>query len=144
MFPVKTDSEFTMSTPAKTPAAQAPKTTPPKTVPAAKKTESLAGDSAVATAKDDTVKAIEKLEIRQKAMYVQGSIDLESGTDHHSSNTNNVARVANSHITDPEAKLTPLVSIKTGKPLEKFPDSSKDIQKLTCECKCNFLAPTSD
>ncbi|KAK4501419.1 hypothetical protein PRZ48_007228 [Zasmidium cellare] len=103
-----------MSTPAKTPAAQAPKTTPPKTVPAAKKSESLAGDSAAATAKDDTVKAIEKIETRQKAI-----------------NSNNVARVANSHITDPEAKLTPLVSIKTGKALDKFPETSKDIQKLT-------------
>lgn len=58
-----------MSTPAKTPAAQAPKTTPTKTAPAVKNAESLAGDSAAATAKEDTLKAIEKLENRQKAMY---------------------------------------------------------------------------
>lgn len=57
-----------MSTPAKTPAAQAPKITPTKAVPAAKKTESLAGDSAAPVAKEDTVKAVEKLETRQKAM----------------------------------------------------------------------------
>ena len=70
-----------MSTPAKTPAAQAPKTTPPKIAPAAKKTESLAGDSAAATAKDDTVKAIEKLENRQKAMYVLGVLDWTPASD---------------------------------------------------------------
>ena len=59
-----------MSTPTKTPpAAAANKPTVPKISPVAKKTESLAGDSASATAKDDTAKASEKLETRLKAVY---------------------------------------------------------------------------
>jgi len=73
--------------------------------------------TAAAVAKDDPAKAIEKLEIRTKAV-----------------NTNNVARVANSHLTSSDAKLHPLVSLRTGKPLEKFPEASKDLAKLTCKC----------
>lgn len=75
-------------------------------------------ESAAAVAKDDPAKAIEKLETRTKAV-----------------NTNNVARVANSHLTSNDAKLNPLVSLKTGKTLDKFPESSKDIAKLTCKSR---------
>ncbi|CAK4034074.1 Hypothetical predicted protein [Lecanosticta acicola] len=103
--------------------AQAPNKTPtpkavprkPAAVPAAKKSaESLTGDSAAATAIEDTVKAIEKLEAKLTAI-----------------NTNSVARVANSHITSADEALTPMVSLKTSKPLDKFPDTPKDIAKLT-------------
>lgn len=90
-------------------------------MPSTSKAPSVAGsaaptESAAAVAKDDPVKAIEKLEIRTKAV-----------------NTNNVARVANSHLTSNDAKLHPLVSLRTGKPLDKFPEASKDIAKLTRE-----------
>lgn len=92
-------------------------------MPSTSKAPSVAGsaaptESAAVVAKDDPVKAIEKLEIRTKAV-----------------NTNNVARVANSHLTSNDAKLHPLVSLRTGKPLEKFPETSKDIAKLTRESK---------
>jgi hypothetical protein len=92
----------------------------PTTSPSSK-APSVAGsaaptESAAATAKDDPAKAIEKLEIRTKAV-----------------NTNNVARVANSHLVSSDAKLHPLVSLRTGKPLEKFPETSAGIAKLTCK-----------
>ncbi|KAM0707934.1 hypothetical protein Q7P35_004583 [Cladosporium inversicolor] len=73
-----------------------------------------ASESPAAIAKDDPVKAIEKLETRTKAI-----------------NANNVARVANSHLTSNDAKLHPLVSLRTGNTLDKFPQTSKDIAKLT-------------
>lgn len=75
-----------------------------------------ASESPAAIAKDDPVKAIEKLETRTKAI-----------------NANNVARVANSHLTSNDAKLHPLVSLRTGNTLDKFPQTSKDIAKLTCK-----------
>lgn len=97
------------------------KATPTKTTtPVAKKaTPASAGagadtDSAAQVAQSDPAKAIEKLETRTKAV-----------------NANNVARVANSQLTSNDEKLHPLVSLKTGKTLEKFPETSKDIQKLT-------------
>jgi hypothetical protein len=71
-------------------------------------------ESAAVVAKNDPAKAIEKLETRSKAV-----------------NANNVARVANSHLTTNDEKLHPLVALKTNKPLEKFPETSKDIAKLT-------------
>jgi len=85
------------------------------------KASSVAGsvapsESPATIAKDDPVKAIEKLETRTKAV-----------------NANNVARVANSHLTSSDAKLSPLVSLRTGNVLDKFPQTSKDIAKLTCE-----------
>ncbi|RMX83208.1 hypothetical protein D0869_05476 [Hortaea werneckii] len=46
------------------------------------------------------------------------------------SNANSIARVANSQMTDPEEKLHPLLSLKTGKPIEKFPPSPASISKL--------------
>ena len=73
-------------------------------------------DSATAIAQVDPAKAIEKLEIRTKAV-----------------NTNNIARVANSQLTSSDEKLHVLVSLKTGKPLDKFPITSKGIEKLSCE-----------
>ena len=75
-----------------------------------------ASESPAAIAKDDPVKAIAKLETRTKAI-----------------NANNVARVANSHLTSNDAKLHPLVSLRTGNTLDKFPQTSKDIAKLTCK-----------
>ena len=83
----------------------------PPTAPSSK-APSVAGsaaptESAAVVAKDDPAKAIEKLEIRTKAV-----------------NTNNVARVANSHLTTSDAKLHPLVNLRNGKPLEKFPETS--------------------
>jgi len=85
----------------------------------ASKASSVAGsvaasESPAAIAKDDPVKAIEKLETKTKAV-----------------NANNVARVANSHLTSNDAKLHPLVSLRTGNTLDKFPQTSKDIAKLT-------------
>ncbi|KAK3712149.1 hypothetical protein LTR37_009240 [Vermiconidia calcicola] len=59
-------------------------------------------------------KAIEKLETTTKAV-----------------NANNIARVANSQLTANGEALHPLVSLKTGKPIEKFPKTSKDIDKVT-------------
>ena len=92
----------------------------PPTAPSSK-APSVAGsaaptESAAVVAKDDPAKAIEKLEIRTKAV-----------------NTNNVARVANSHLTTSDAKLHPLVNLRNGKPLEKFPETSAGLAKLTCK-----------
>ncbi|KAI7162632.1 hypothetical protein KC349_g1921 [Hortaea werneckii] len=81
--------------------------------PVTKKAESNATEQAADIANDDTVKAIEKLETRIKAV-----------------NANSIARVANSQMTDPEEKLHPLLSLKTGKPIEKFPPSPASISKL--------------
>ncbi|KAI7221974.1 hypothetical protein KC333_g1390 [Hortaea werneckii] len=78
-----------------------------------KKAESHATEQAAEIANDDTVKAIEKLETRIKAV-----------------NANSIARVANSQMTDPEEKLHPLLSLKTGKPIEKFPPTPASISKL--------------
>ena len=102
----------------------------------ASKASSVAGsvaasESPAAIAKDDPVKAIEKLETKTKAV-----------------NANNVARVANSHLTSNDAKLHPLVSLRTGNTLDKFPQTSKDIAKLTCkhaiECPSTTITLTSD
>jgi len=92
-------------------------TTPSK--PASVAGSTTGTESAAVVAKDDPAKAIEKLEIRTKAV-----------------NTNNVARVANSHLISSDAKLHPLVSLRTGKPLEKFPEASKDLAKLTRKFCC--------
>ncbi|KAI7546355.1 hypothetical protein KC331_g5670 [Hortaea werneckii] len=81
--------------------------------PVSKKAESQATEQAADIANDDTVKAIEKLETRIKAV-----------------NANSITRVANSQITDPEGKLHPLLSLKTGKPIEKFPPTPASISKL--------------
>jgi hypothetical protein len=48
-------------------------------------------------------------------------------------NANNIARNANSHLTSNDDKLHPLVSLKTNKAIEKFPATSKDIEKLKCK-----------
>ncbi|KAK6440823.1 hypothetical protein LTR95_002950 [Oleoguttula sp. CCFEE 5521] len=72
-----------------------------------------ADESAAAIAQNDPAKAIEKLETRTKAV-----------------NANNIARVANSQLTSSDEKLLPLVSLKTGKPLENFPTTSKGLEKL--------------
>ncbi|KAK5166452.1 uncharacterized protein LTR77_007995 [Saxophila tyrrhenica] len=93
----------TTSTPAKTPLKQT-----------GQATKSAAPSAAGSVAGDDASKALEKLETKTKAV-----------------NANNVARVANSHLTSNEEKLQPLLSLKTGKAIEKFPGTSKDIDKLS-------------
>lgn len=47
------------------------------------------------------------------------------------SNANNIARVQNSHLRTADAKLHSLVSLKTNKPIEGFPSTAKEVQKLT-------------
>ncbi|KAK0935405.1 hypothetical protein LTR29_013038 [Friedmanniomyces endolithicus] len=105
------------NTPAKTPAQMAKPygTAAAAAASKAKKAEPAAPESA---AQNDSTKAIEKLEHR--------SLRLTAGP----SNANNIARVANSQLTANDEKLLPLVSLKTGKPMEKFPATSKDIEKL--------------
>jgi len=49
------------------------------------------------------------------------------------SNANNIARVANSQLTNADEKLHPLLSLKNGRTLEKFPDTSKALAKLSGE-----------
>ncbi|KAK3686921.1 hypothetical protein LTR37_019319 [Vermiconidia calcicola] len=98
-------SGITAKTPAKAPA---------KPTAAAGKAgaNSAQPDAAPSVAGDN--KAIEKLEATTKAV-----------------NANNIARVANSQLTANDESLHPLVSLKTGKPIEKFPKTSKDIDKVT-------------
>ncbi|KAM0723548.1 hypothetical protein Q7P37_000535 [Cladosporium fusiforme] len=86
-------------------------------------TAAAAPESATAVAKDDPAKAIEKLETRTKAV-----------------NANNVARVANSQLTSSDEKLHPLVSLKTNKTLDRFPETSKDLAKLTLINVDNMLS----
>ncbi|KAK3075116.1 hypothetical protein LTR53_013736 [Teratosphaeriaceae sp. CCFEE 6253] len=103
------------STPAKTPA-QAAKPYGTAAAAAAKKAKPAKADDAAPAAEavpDETAKALEKLEVKTKAV-----------------NANNIARVANSQLTANDEKLLPLLSLKTGKPLEKFPGTSKEIEKL--------------
>ncbi|KAI6858232.1 hypothetical protein KC343_g15971 [Hortaea werneckii] len=82
-------------------------------LPVTKKAQDRTTEQAADIATDDTVKAIEKLETRIKAV-----------------NANSIARVANSQRTDPEEKLHPFLSLKTGKPIEKFPPTPASISKL--------------
>ncbi|KAK4565919.1 hypothetical protein LTR86_003768 [Recurvomyces mirabilis] len=91
--------------------------------------------SATEVAQQDTVKAIEKLEIRTKAVYVfcNETRGHASGLANGRSNANNIARVANSQLTANDEKLHPFMSLKTGKPIEKFPATSKEIPKLGCD-----------
>ena len=46
-------------------------------------------------------------------------------------NANNVARVANSQLVNADDKLHPLLSLKNGRTLEKFPDTPKALAKLS-------------
>ncbi|KAK4986784.1 hypothetical protein LTR50_005079 [Elasticomyces elasticus] len=64
--------------------------------------------------KDDTAAQLKKLDIKTKAI-----------------NTNNISRVSNAQLTSADAKLSPLVSLKTGRPIERFPETSQGIAKLT-------------
>ncbi|EMC94160.1 hypothetical protein BAUCODRAFT_36634 [Baudoinia panamericana UAMH 10762] len=101
-------------TPAQT--AKPMNSTPKKAgTPAKKQAETTAPtpDNAAANAQEATMKALEKLEVKTKAI-----------------NINNVSRVANSHVNSDEDKLQPLRSLKTGQPLDKFPATSKEIKKL--------------
>jgi hypothetical protein len=49
-------------------------------------------------------------------------------------NANNVARVANSQLVNADDKLHPLLSLKNGRTLEKFPDTPKALAKLSGKC----------
>lgn len=46
-------------------------------------------------------------------------------------NANNVARVANSQLVSADDKLHPLLSLKNGRTLEKFPETPKALAKLS-------------
>ncbi|KAF1346289.1 hypothetical protein BDV97DRAFT_401629 [Delphinella strobiligena] len=81
-------------------------TTPSKTPP-------LAGSTADSPDKE-TMKLLDKLDIKTKAV-----------------NANNIARVANSHLTSAEEKLQPLLSLKTNRPIERFPETSKGLGRLS-------------
>ncbi|OBW64951.1 hypothetical protein D6C84_04383 [Aureobasidium pullulans] len=70
--------------------------------------------AAPAGSEKDPVRMIEKLETKTKAV-----------------NANNIARVANSQLTNADEKLHPLLSLKNGRTLEKFPDTSKALAKLS-------------
>ncbi|TIA27834.1 hypothetical protein D6C79_10491, partial [Aureobasidium pullulans] len=72
--------------------------------------------AAPAGSEKDPVRMIEKLETKTKAV-----------------NANNIARVANSQLTNADEKLHPLLSLKNGRTLEKFPDTSKALAKLSGE-----------
>ncbi|PSK36718.1 hypothetical protein B9Z65_1901 [Elsinoe australis] len=90
-------------------------TTPVKsTTPVKAPAKAPAAASTSAAAKEDPAEALKKLEAKTKAV-----------------NTNNVARVANSQLVSADEKLHPLVSIKTGKAIDKFPATPKDISKLS-------------
>ncbi|KAI5241748.1 hypothetical protein E4T43_05318 [Aureobasidium subglaciale] len=69
---------------------------------------------AAAGSEKDPLRLIEKLEVKTKAV-----------------NANNVARVANSHLVSADDKLHPLLSLKNGRTLEKFPESPKALAKLS-------------
>jgi len=57
----------------------------------------------------------------------------------NTSNANNIARVANSHLSSNDDKLHPLLSLKTGAPIEKFPITSSGITKINCKpCGLGF------
>ncbi|KAK5747091.1 hypothetical protein LTR17_000223 [Elasticomyces elasticus] len=106
----------TPSAPAKTPA----QTAKPYGTAAAAAEKAKKSTKAPPKAEEDkpspeeALKAVEKLETKTKAV-----------------NANNIARVANSQLTASDEKLLPLMSLKTGKPIEKFPATSKDIEKLS-------------
>ncbi|KAI4722963.1 hypothetical protein E4T48_00745 [Aureobasidium sp. EXF-10727] len=69
---------------------------------------------AAAGSEKDPVRMIEKLDIKTKAV-----------------NANNVARVANSQLVSADDKLHPLLSLKNGRPLDKFPETPKALAKLS-------------
>ncbi|KAF2090712.1 hypothetical protein K490DRAFT_53676 [Saccharata proteae CBS 121410] len=73
-----------------------------------------ASASAAMPEKDNTSAKINQIETRQKAI-----------------NHNNVARVANSHLTSAADDLHVLHSLKTAKPIDRFPGTAKDIVKLS-------------
>ncbi|KAI5200326.1 hypothetical protein E4T39_05733 [Aureobasidium subglaciale] len=70
--------------------------------------------SAAAGSEKDPLRLIEKLEVKTKAV-----------------NANNVARVANSHLVSADDRLHPLLSLKNGRTLEKFPESPRALAKLS-------------
>ncbi|KAF2766676.1 hypothetical protein EJ03DRAFT_329823 [Teratosphaeria nubilosa] len=109
------DDQLSGKTPGQTAKPLGSSNTPAaKTSPqATKKMGNVSTESVNGVARDDPAKAVEKLEIRLQAI-----------------NTNNVARVANSHLANADDKLHPLVGLKTGKAIDKFPATSKDIPKL--------------
>lgn len=106
-----------------------------------------AAATTTSTSKDDPAEAVKKLETKTKAVFVQSSTfsllplpsDCSAIADNRlRSNANNIARVANSQLVSADEKLHPLLSLKTGKAIDKFPSTSKDIAKLSC----TFCFPT--
>jgi len=94
-----------MTTTMAQPAKKVTQTTTPTKSPAA-------ADSHIPT--KDHEKAIKDLETKVKAI-----------------NTNNIARTANSHLVSADEKLHPLVSLKTGRAIDRFPETSKGLSKLS-------------
>lgn len=91
---------------------------------------------------DDSAKAIEALTLKTKAVYDDlrpAQIDNSSADLGDCSNANNIARVANSQLTSSNEKLHPLVSLKNNKALDKFPETSKEIEKLSCMSPATVL-----
>ncbi|KAF2140194.1 uncharacterized protein K452DRAFT_299580 [Aplosporella prunicola CBS 121167] len=97
-----------MSTTSSTPKSTTSSTSKPATTTAASKANS------VASSKDSTELKLEKLDTRLRA-----------------TNHNNVARIANSHLVSADDHLHVLHSLKTNRPIERFPSTPKDIAKLT-------------
>jgi len=46
-------------------------------------------------------------------------------------NINNIARTANSHLVSADEKLHPLVSLKTARAIDRFPDTPTGLSKLS-------------
>lgn len=57
-------------------------------------------------------------------------------------NANNVARVANSQLVSADDKLYPLLSLKNGRPLEKFPETPKALAKLSGQSAIDYFILT--
>jgi hypothetical protein len=103
--------------------------------------------AAAAGSEKDPVRMIEKLETKTKAVYVLSLPPhvlqtVACGEGHQgiwthpadrsiNRNANNVARVANSQLVSADDKLHPLMSLKNGRTLEKFPDTPKALAKLS-------------
>lgn len=110
------------------------------------KPASVAGSTTSSAAERDPAEHLKKLETKLKAMYVRKPIALATTILHTvnqsnmgkadpgfgaCSNANNVARTANAHLTSADESLYPLVSLKTGRAIDRFPDTPRGIAKLS-------------
>ncbi|GAB7350988.1 hypothetical protein MBLNU459_g1484t2 [Dothideomycetes sp. NU459] len=82
--------------------------------PIKKPASSAASTTSSTTVEKDPVKLVEKLETKTKAV-----------------NANNISRVANSQLVSGDDKLHPLLSLKTGRAIERFPETPNGISKLS-------------